>query len=411
MARTSPAILLRYGLATGIGSACSFLAMVLVARSLAAPDFVVVNLVVVAANVAAQLGAGFDSASARLRSRGIISIGESIGWALSWRSLVCLASLPLLALVATLGPQAASQAPWTLRLLAAFVTAIALSLLSISLIESQAKGRARELGLRQLVYYGPLLAGLGISAFDHSAVVTLWWLTVAAVTSILLTCFSLPRTVVPRHRPSVSLGSPEYRRLSLSIFLAGAGFAAAERLDVIIAAKYFEPDVAATLAVALRVAVMLGLAVSAFQTMSISSLSAARNRKELDTLYVEQWPIFLFLAGGVLVVAAAGSTFSEALFGSTYDVSLGRMLLLTSPFLIYAAYSPYVLALAGLGRRIDLTTVTSVSVAAKVITVVGAAATHSVTLLFASGLIGASLGGLMTLLMRAKDKAIDVHHL
>jgi O-antigen/teichoic acid export membrane protein len=401
---------LKYGIATGSTSALAFLSTVVIARSLSAADFVAINLVIVAANVSAQLGAGFDSAAARLRARDVVSQRESVVWTRSWRFLLLLGSLPIIYLVCLSDPVPRSTAISLLAFATALVSACALVAVSLGLIEAQSRGFVRQFGLRQLAFYLPFSVALVVAGAIGSLVGGLVCLSVAGVGSL---AFSLKRwgSSGALTAPGIDFGTKQYRQLGLTIFSAGACFSLIEKIDVVLAARYFDTEVASTIVIGTRFTVVLALAGSALQTMNISSLGKPKNRKELNSAYAAQWPIFVAFAALVVSVSFVAVAAVGPVFGKQYAIGLLPMFLLSAPFFFYALYSPYVSALASMGERRGLAQSTGAQAGVKLLGVVLAASLGSPTLLYASGLLGAVAGTVAVVLLPYRDRDPQTAHL
>jgi len=372
-------------------------------------DFVAINLVIVAANISAQLGTGFDSAAARLRARDVISRRESVVWTRSWRILVLIGSLPIIYLVCLSDPVPRSTSISLLTLVAASISACAFIAVSLCLIEAQARGLARQFGVRQLAYYLPFSGALVVAGAIGSLVGALVCLSVAGVGSL---AFSLKRWggATALTARGMEFGNKEYRRLGLVIFWTGACYALVDKVDVIMAARYFNSEVASTIAIGTRLTAVLALAVSALQTMNISSLGKPRNRKELNKAYVAQWPIFAAFAGLVVVLSFIGSAAASSIFGDKYAIGMLPMFLLSAPFFFYALYSPYAFALASMGARRTLVLAIGVQGGIKGLVVVLASSLGSPVLLYASGLLGAAAAAVAVALYRLEDLDRQVTH-
>lgn len=388
-----------FTLATGATSALSLVSTLLVARQLTAADFVTVNVVLLVANIAAQLGAGFDSAASRQSRAQSIGRADAVLWTLSWRAILGIVSLPFLGICIVVVTAKLPVQSSLLALGAIVANATALGLMSTLLVLPQADGNVKRFGWRQVIYYGPLLFAVALSTMARSLDVTLASLCISAGVTILVALFLLVNEDgLLLRRPA--LGPSVFRRLSFSILWSGALFTVGDRVDVILAASFLSAEQAARYAVTSRLTVLFAILVSASQSMNISVLSGVRTRGELDKRYKRQWPLFLGAALCVLLWAPIAPRISYLLFGHQYVVHAGDVLLLSVPFILYLLYSPYTLALASLGHVAQLTIVSLVGAAVKIGSAAVAASFSNVTWLYASSLLGAAAATATAFLLR-----------
>ena len=395
----------RFALATGSSSALALLGVLALARALDEGDFIIVNLALVLGSLAAQLGAGFDSAAARMLSQARLALSDAVTHAAAWRSVTgVLALLPLTAAVVVTTDTTAVRLA---TVVAAATLGLGMSALALALIEPQAAGSPRSYGTRQFSYYVPVLMGAAVAASLGEALPALWCLALAGAVSTILVYARYLRGRVRRH-VGRAFGPSAYKRLAATIAISGVLFTLGERLDLVAASAYFPQADGADYAVASRLTVVLALLVSAFQTMNISVMGRADDMASLDMALVGQAKNVAALGAAALLAAVAAWIAAPLLFGAGYAPELLHLVLLFSPFALYAVYSAYALAMAALGHHRQILVVSAVGVTCKVLVVVAAVRSGSLTLLYASSLIAATASLMATSLARRRVRVSRV---
>lgn len=297
-------------MANGVSTAISLVVTVVLARRFSASEFEAVNLALVVGSMVAAAGGGIDSSATRLLPRTPASRwSELLGMAFTLRAL-------LLPVIGSIGVVAILWADigtvQTGSVIAVFAAhAVAMSAVQASLIAPIARGEWMAYAVRQMLYFVPLLLfALSVVAWRRE----IGWLAIPGLAAFAV--LWIAGHVQPFRRPS-------RRFVKMSAYLVASSFlfAAYDRIDIVVAAERFSPEVGAAYAAAARASgiyLLISSTLATVLTPIVSSIPrpytlrgiAGASRVEVLTAVIAMVGLALVLPQ--LMAPVFGSEFADA---------------------------------------------------------------------------------------------------
>jgi len=339
----------RYAAGSGLSSVLAFLTAVVLARWLEPGQFAGVSLVLASAVMVSMLGAGVDSAAARLVARGPLEDGiirTYLAVARTWRLGLLILSSGVIVLVFIAAPSVRLIGIGP-ALVAWLLLTLGLSMMGLALIKPTAVGAVGSYTIYQLGFYLPLFLGVCVAfAIRASVSVTLLVMALAGIAFVVW--------YVWENRASwrFALTVPGYTRIAGTMLVSTALFAVFTRLDVFYVSLFLPPREAGHYAAAVRLAGGMAVATGAFATFAVPRISRVKTPVDLKRAYRRLVPVLLLIGGGAAVMAGTAGWTVPFLFGQKYDAAIPWLRLLAIQYPLAAACLPisYVYPFLGKAR-------------------------------------------------------------
>jgi O-antigen/teichoic acid export membrane protein len=332
---------------SGMSSLLAIGISVLLARRLGPSLFAGVNLIMAAAISVTMLGAGIDSAAARLITRAAFEHTASerliLGAARGWRGAVMLACVPPAVVFFIIAPAVGSYSV-VLATIGWLGLTAGLSALNLTLIRPQARGTVGSYSLLQLVFYGLLLTGVLVGHFKSlSAQETLLIMSVGSAG------FSLAYLAIHRGR-LFDWGVVPLNALASRMLVSAGLIAVFDRLDLFYVGASLTPTKVGLYGVAVRLAGGLAVASGGVSVFAISRVTTATSRADFGRRYKQLLPVMTVVAMLTSFVLIFADWLVPSIFGSEYSSAVPWVRIIALQYPVAAFTAPITHLLPFLGR-------------------------------------------------------------